>query len=351
MTATGVRSAFRDGIRRVNGAPIVLFGMFVVTLLVAVPLTIALRSMLEAHLGQSLEAEAAAVGTNYGWWREFSAQASGLGTTFLPSVVGFGAVLDNLNAFLDGERLPPTLAGVLGGWMVIWSFLVGGVLDRYARGRPTRAHGFFAACGTHFWRFLRLGIAAAAVYAVLFQWVRPWLFDDGYERLIRNMTVERSAFALRLVLYAVFGTLLMLVNVVIDYARIRIVVEDRRSALGALIAGARFVAREKGSVLLYLLNALAFLVLVLVYALAAPGAPRAGFSMWVVFAVGELYLLGRHYLKLLFYASETAFFQGALAHASYTAAPPVVWPDSPAAEAIVNADSAEGSSAALGTGR
>jgi hypothetical protein len=44
----------------------------------------------------------------------------------------------------------------------------------------------------------------------------------------------------------------------------------------------------------------------------------------------------RHYVKLLFYASQTAYFQSQLAHAAYTAAPAVVWPDSPAAEAISN---------------
>jgi hypothetical protein len=60
--------------------------------------------------------------------------------------------------------------------------------------------------------------------------------------------------------------------------------------------------------------------------------------MGVVLVLGELYILGRHYVKLLFYASETAFFQGALAHAAYTAAPVPVWPDSPAAEMIGNAD-------------
>ena len=36
-------------------------------------------------------------------------------------------------------------------------------------------------------------------------------------------------------------------NLVLDYARIRIVVEDRRSALGALAAGARFVRRHRGA--------------------------------------------------------------------------------------------------------
>jgi len=65
--------------------------------------------------------------------------------------------------------------------------------------------------------------------------------------------------------------------------------------------------------------------------------------MWLVFGLGELYILARHYLKLLFYASETVFFQGALAHAAYTAAPALVWPDSPAAETIGNAEPTAGS--------
>jgi hypothetical protein len=62
--------------------------------------------------------------------------------------------------------------------------------------------------------------------------------------------------------------------------------------------------------------------------------------MLAVLAFGEVYILARHYLKLVFYASQTAFFQNALAHAAYTAAPAVVWPDSPAAESIANVDTA-----------
>ena len=86
---------------------------------------------------------------------------------------------------------------------------------------------------------------------------------------------------------------------------------------------------------LYLLNGGVFVALALAYALVTPGAP-GGVRFWLAFAIGELYILGRHYVKLLFYASQIAYFQSALAHADYTAAPPVVWPDSPAAEAIGN---------------
>lgn len=332
-------SAFRDGIRRVNGAPMVLAGMFAVTLLVALPLSYVLREMIAAHLGPSLAADGAAAGVNYDWWQEFAAQASGLGKTFIPSIVGFGAVLDNLGGMLDNLPLASVIAGVTAAWLVVWSFLSGGVVDRLARGRPTRSHGFFAACGMHFWRLLRLGAMAWLAYAFLFRYVHGWIFAGALERLTRDVGVERTAFAYRAAGYLVFGALLIGCNIVFDYARVRLVVEDRRSAIGALLAGGRFVRRHAGAALgLYALNGLAFLLLIGLYGVVAPGAPGAGWSMVAALAIGEVYIMARLYLKLLFYASETALFQGALAHAAYTAAPSVVWPDSPAAESIANAD-------------
>jgi hypothetical protein len=328
--------ALRDGVRRVNAAPLMLVGMFTITLAVALPLSIALRGMIAAQLGDSLAAETLASGTSLDWWQEFSSQAQGLGTTFVPTIVGFGAVLENVSSLLDNIPMAATIAGVTAAWLVIWSFLSGGVIDRYARGRPTRAYGFFAACGTHFWRFLRLGVLALVAYWLLFTQVHGWLFENFYLWATRDMTVERSAFLVRVLCYGVFGVLLIACNLVFDYARIRTVVEDRRSAIGALVTGARFVRRHPRALGLYLLNGALFLALALGYALVAPGAP-AGFAIWIAFLIGEAYILLRHYLKLLFYASQTALFQRALAHASYTAAPPVVWPDSPAAESIGNA--------------
>jgi hypothetical protein len=328
-------AALRDGIRRVNGAPLVLAGMFLVTLLVALPLSIALRGMIATHLDDSLAADSLSSGTNLEWWDEFSAQATGLGTTFVPSIVGFGAVLDNLGGLLDNLPMAATIAGATAAWLVIWSFLTGGVLDRYARRRPTRAYGFFAACGTHFWRFVRLGAIAWLVYWFLFANVHGWLFELFYPWATRNVTVERAAFAVRLLCYLLFGALLVACNIVFDYARIRTVVEDRHSAIGSLFAGARFVRRHPSTLRLYALNAALFLAVVLVYAILSPGAP-SGFAFWIAFAIGQLYILARHYIKLLFYASQIALFQSALAHASYTAAPAVEWPDSPAAESIGN---------------
>ena len=50
--------------------------------------------------------------------------------------------------------------------------------------------------------------------------------------------------------------------------------------------------------------------------------------------MGQLYIAARLAVKLQFYASQTALFQGLLAHAGYIARPVTAWPESPAVEAI-----------------
>jgi hypothetical protein len=331
--------SLREGLRRVTGAPALVAGMCLVTLLIALPLAIALRGMLAAHLGPSLTADVVADQGDYQWFREFAQQATGLGTTFGPSIIGFGAVLNNLSAILDNDPLAATITGVTAAWLVIWSFLSGGVIDRLARARRTRAGGFIAACGLHMWPMFRLGVLATFIYCFLFAFVHPVIFEVTYAQLTGDATAERSAFIVRAAAYLFFTVLLCLFNVTFDYARIRIVVEQRRSALAAFAMAARFIGRRFRSVsALYLLNSGLFILLVGGYGLLAPSLPGQGGALWWALFVGQGYIVGRHYLKLVFYASQTALFQSALAHAAYTAPPAVVWPESPAVEAIINAE-------------
>ena len=325
-----------DGLRRVVRAPLVLVGAAMLTLLLALPLGLLLREELLRALGESVVAEAMADGVAWDWWQQFSSQATGLARSFTASVIGFAAVLANLSALLDGNGQQPVIVAVVVGYLVVWTLFSGGVLDRYARNRATRSAGFFSACGLYGSRLLRLAIIAAATYGFLFGVVHCWLFDDLYEVMTRNLTVEREAFAVRAVLYLLFGLLLVGVSLVFDYARVRAVVEDRRSMLGALVAGWRFVRRRPGMCVgLYLANGLVLLAVMVSYALLVPGAgSTTGPSLWLAFLTGQAYVMARLASKLLFYAVEIAYFQSQLAHAGYVAAPAPVWPESPAAEAL-----------------
>jgi hypothetical protein len=324
--------AFLDGWGRVGRATWLVVGLWLSTLLLALPLALVLHQMIGDHLGASLMADQAARGVNLDWWNEFLGQGGGIGQTFVPAIIGFAAVMKNMGDLADAQTLVPALTGVVGVQVVLSIFLAGGVLDRLARDRAVGAHAFFAACGVWFWRFLRLGLVAGAAYLVLFSTVHHWFFETLYPRWTRDVSVERTAFVYRAGLYMAFAILVCAVNLLMDYAKVRAVVEDRRSMIGALVAGARFVVRHpRQTVGLYLLNLVAWLAVVAVYFLIAPDQGGG----LLAFAIGQLYIVLRVMVRLQFVASQAALFQSKLAHAGYVARPVPKWPDSPAAEAVL----------------
>ena len=345
----GVRgpvACWREGARRVHRAPAIILAVWVLSLVIALPMGLVLRGMIRDSLGVSLAAEAAAEGVNYDWWNEFIDEAAGLGRTFVPAIIGFAAPLKNLSDLVDNAALAGTAVVAVAAWLVLWAFIGGGIIDRYARGRTTRTPGFFAACGVFFFRFLRLGAMAWIAYWFLFAHVHGWLFEDGYTRWTRDLNVERTAFFIRLGLYLLFAGTLALVNLVIDYAKIRAVVEDRRSMIGALVAGGRFVRHHAGATIaLYLLNTLVFAAILLAYRLVAPGAGWSGTGVWLAFATVQAYILARAWAKLVFLGSQTALFQSRLAHAGYAAFPERRAFDPPIVEALGPPPAAEPRSA------
>lgn len=331
---TPVLGALLEGWRRVLRAPALAASILAVTFLCALPMAAVLRGSLEQHLGSSLESEKAAREWNAGWAAEFGAGAKGIERTFTHEILGFGGTMAIVSDWADNERLSPALAGAVAAYLAVWVFLSGGILDRLARGRPIRASAFFAACGVYFLRFLRLAVVAGVVYWALFRWLHPYLLGTVYNRFTRDETAEGDAIAVRAGLYVLFFAIVAGVNLVMDFAKVRAVVEDRRSMLGALASSLRFIRRRPGRVVaLYLLNLAAFLIIVRLWLQVAPAAEAAP---WVALLIAQIYLLARVWAKLAFMASETVFFQGELAHAHYAAAPEPLWPDSPAAEAIEN---------------
>jgi hypothetical protein len=329
-----VLGAVLEGWRRVVNAPALTIGILLATFLCALPMALVVKDAIAGHLGASVEAETALSGWNRTWAAEFSAQSSGVARTFTHEILGFGATMAMVSNLFDNVQLTREMQLAVAGYIGLWIFLSGGVLDRLSRGRPVRIAAFFAACGVYFMRFLRLAVVIGLAYYVLFAWVHPFLFFTVYDRFTRDMTEERDAIVLRGVLYLMFALALMLVSLVADFAKVRAVVEDRHSMLGALGASLRFIRRRFFGVTgLYLLNVVVLLVILRLWLQVAPSA---GTAPWLALLTGQIYLLMRVWAKLAFMASEAVYFQGELAHAGYTAAPDPIWPDSPAAEALGN---------------
>jgi len=328
MTVWG---AWTEGMRRVSRAPVVLAATWLVTLMFSVPLTLGVRGEVLRQLGPSLEAAPQVANVTYDWLAEYGDQATGVSATLGPSVLGFAAVVDDVSAWLDAESRSLVIVATGAAYALLWTFLAGGIIDRLARGRATRAHAFFQACGGYGFRLLRLTLLAGLVYLMLFSRLHPWLFDTLFDRWTESLDSERTAALIRGAMYLSFGAVLATVNLFFDYAKVRLVVEDRGSAIGALRAAWWHIRRTPGgTVMLYSLDAALAGAVMAAYAGLAPGPA----STWLAFIVGQLYIAGRIWVKLVFWATETVWFQGRTAHAGYTARRLPVWPESAAAEAL-----------------
>ena len=326
--------AVRSGIGRATRAWATVIGVWLMTVTVSLPVSLGVGERIAAHLGRSLQGAVLAEGADNDWMSEFQSQASGAASTFSSSVIGFAAVADSLETILEERRQPVVILATGLVYVLLWTFLAGGIIDRCARDRALRAHGFFQVCGGHFPALFRLGLLSALVYLGIARSFHPWLLDL-YDQLTRNVDVERTAFAVRLGVSAVFLLVLGGANLIFDFAKIRLVVEDRRSAIGAVHAAVRFVARNPvGSVAVYLGAMIVFGLVIVLSAMLLPGPGRVGPSMWLSAAVAQGFVIARVWTKLVFWASEAAWFQSRLAHAGYVSRPVPEWPDSVLAEGL-----------------
>jgi hypothetical protein len=281
-------AAFLEGWRRVLRAPAVTSGLLVCTLLVA---------------------------ASWAGGRAMGDQFQALKWILVHEVFGFGGVFAFASALMESRVVALTFLPI-SFYLVLWMFLSGGVLDRFARDRQTRTAAFFAACGVHFFRFLRMG-ALLALPSVLILWSAVSMATT------HRSVVSEAAAILLLALWSVIG----------DYAKVRVVVEDRHSAIGALVASVRFVARHPLQVfVLYALNAAVMVLAVAASRRFAGPTP----NHWIVVIVYTVAMLLQILARLSFMASSIVLFQSQLAHAGYVAAPLPMWPDSPSAEGLDN---------------
>ena len=304
---------YTRGFDLVRRSPSLIFWVCLAGIVIALPLTAAMRGILRDAFGTSLVQEQMRQGFDLDWFGEFNAKAGGLAGTFGPGVVGILPVLGNLERLLDGRILAidPTVlsAGIL--FMLAWAFLSGGILRRFADpGQPRTRSAFFGACAEYFFRYVRLLAISLLVYWVLFRWISTPL-HSWVERLTRDVTVERTAMLYTAGVYALVGLLLVIASLCLDYAKIAMVAEERSSAILAFFRGIRFFfSYPRQTIVLYLLILLTGACLFAVYALVAPGPGQAGnFALVVTFLVSQCYLLARVYLKLWFLASQTLLFQ------------------------------------------
>lgn len=311
--------SIREGIVRAGAAPALLLFLWAVNLVAALPFAAVLAETIHASAGDRLVSHDLVAGWEPSWYGELAADARGFERTFGPAVVGAGAFLRNLEAWWSGR----IFTGSAGGWgllaaglgyALLWALLLGGVIDRLGRSSGhaswrLSSRELFAAGGRYFFRFVRLAALSGVTYALIYLGARR-LFG-AIEKAARDVTVERTVLAWVVAGAALVVLLLTLVRVVFDYAKIAVVLEERRSALGAVWAGVRFVARHplRTLGLFWTFTGVALLLLWLYGALAPSAGPATWAGVILAFLFGQLALVTRLGLRLATLGGEASLYR------------------------------------------
>lgn len=227
--------------------------------------------------------------------------------------LGLGGFPFNISNREYYQALSPAELSTLALFALAWVFLSGGVIDRLARGTRSSSRRFFAACGACFGPLIRLAILALATYAIVLIWIEPAMARA-------SDTMSEPA---RVTLFGALAILLFAIALVFDYARVRLVIEDRRSAVGALAASFRMLRAYPGRMLAA--QGLFWLALVIWMTLRAPLPSDPAFGLASLLAAGEIFL------KLALVATQAAIYQRVLASAGWVAREEPRWPDEPSA--------------------
>jgi hypothetical protein len=211
---------------------------------------------------------------------------------------------------LPMQAVAPLIALVAAGYILLSTFLAGGSLTVFAsKERAYRPGLFYEGCGRNFGRLFRLLLVSLVFYALVLaanaglRAVGRRIWGEGME--------ERP-----LVIFGWFRTgivvlLLLLVNMIFDYAKIRLVTQNSRQAARAALGSVSLVFRNLGrTAATYGTVALVGVGLALFYGALAGIVPRnLALGMALLLVLQQGFILSRIAVRLLFFASQLELYR------------------------------------------
>jgi hypothetical protein len=200
---------------------------------------------------------------------------------------------------------------LIGLYILVSIFLYGGILHSLVE--PQRAsflQHFFQGGGKFFGRFLRLTVYSLILWFV-FLVVMFILYRVG-SALTGKGTNEQLAFYLFLVGVAIALFFIFFINMIQDYARIRIAFEDRRYVFRSLFQSIGFVFKRLGGTLgLYYLLVLTGGILTVGYCVLKSMIPFSTLgAILITLLVYQLFIASHGWLKIAFQAGQLSFYTG-----------------------------------------
>jgi len=325
--------ALAEGFRRLARSAGLVPLLLLVNLGSAALLAVPLARTLEKDLEHRDAAREMLHGFDFPWWSQWADAQQGWTASFAPDVFGAGFAFKNIDLLLRGflpgglfvarepaaargaasdagPGLDPVILGLGAAYLVLQTFLAGGVFAtlRSTRGSWT-VRGLLHGCGFYFGRFLRLLVLVLLVDFVVFGLNAP--FARWADHRAREAVSEATAQYWLLGRHALLLLALLWINMLSGYAKAIIVIEERSSAVLALLSAFSFaLSRPLRSFGHYLSLAALGVVLLAVWAVLDGGWATTGYkTQLVALLLAQALMAGRIALRLALWAGQLALYR------------------------------------------
>lgn len=287
--------------------------LLVINLAFSMILAVPMYHSLKDSFGNSLVGERMAEGFDYLWWEEYRDEAQGLEKTFTPSIIGKGAILNNLEGLIQLRIFDlPSIILIFGLlYLILHTFLAGGILSLFRKGDTKFSlRDFFQGAGSHFFRFFLLMLFSWVFFLIIGQVVKG-SFDSILSGVRETAFSEVTPFYLGLIFSAVVFFLFLFVQMIFDYGRIKIVLEDSANVLTSAASAFGFVFRHLGSTLgLFYLLFLVQIVFTIIYILIQGIIPQSSFlGITLTFLFQQIFIFGLIWIRCWLYSSQMELYR------------------------------------------
>ena len=250
------------------------------------------------------------------------------------------------DAFLDirmhvGSQLESLGYGAVGLaalYLLVTIFLTGGIVATLALDHRVSFQRFLGNAGRYFSRYLRLFVTFAVTIGALLAGYK-YRLEPYLDDLAEAETTDRSAFLWQALGVVIVLFVVSLMLMVFDYAKIRTVVDRRKSMIVAAFVGLAFPLRRAWRcVRLFGMNVLIVVVIFAIFLLVGKQFSNATWGSIVgLFIVQQIFIILRIGMKLSFFASQLAMYESFVDEQDTTTTPETVSPITPVGFKPLNA--------------
>jgi hypothetical protein len=289
-------TAIKQGLSLARRARTGVWILFFANLGLAVLASYPIYQGVRAFTGHSAMSEDLATGFSFDWLTDFAVNNPGSLERYGTAIVIFGLLS-----------------------ILAQSVLAGGVVASFREPSFHSPADFFRDCRRYGWRLVRLTIIGLIGYWIVFRLLNQGLGSLA-DRWTRQWLDDRPVFWIKLVPSVLTLLGLIFVNLVMDFARVRLVMEEGASAIEAFLASLGFsLARMRRAIVIYAVPSVCGVALLVVYLLVWPqarhlaNAPsgaqiRQPLALAILFIGQQVIMLVRYWFRVAAWGGEWTFY-------------------------------------------